>query len=126
MYVKLDERRFPDAAEAVNLPRFDDKNIPGAGFEILAVDCPEPSAFPDELRHRYGYPARPWIWANARLSIQGRGLMRAFQGDSSQASGFEILENRLRRTFSVRLSALGQESSPLCDLLDCLGGARIT
>ena len=47
MHVQLDEGGVANAAETVNLPRFDDENVPGAGFELLAVDCPEPSALPD-------------------------------------------------------------------------------
>jgi hypothetical protein len=49
VHVRLDERGVADAPETVNLPRFDDENVPGAGFELLAVDSPHPSAFPDEL-----------------------------------------------------------------------------
>jgi hypothetical protein len=49
VHVHLDERDVADTAETVNLARFDDKDVPGAGFELLAVDCPKPSPFPDEL-----------------------------------------------------------------------------
>jgi hypothetical protein len=38
-----------DIAEPMNLPRFNNKDVPGAGFEFLAVDCPKSSPFPDEL-----------------------------------------------------------------------------
>ncbi|HEU4798040.1 MAG TPA: hypothetical protein VFT63_03875 [bacterium] len=33
----------------MDLPRLDDKNVTGAGFEFLSVDGPEAPAFPDEL-----------------------------------------------------------------------------
>ncbi len=49
MYIHLDERRVANAAEAMDLPRLDDKNVTSAGFEFLSVDGPEAPAFPDEL-----------------------------------------------------------------------------
>jgi hypothetical protein len=49
MYINLDEGRVANAAEAMDLPRLDDKNVTSAGFELLPVDDPEAPAFPDEL-----------------------------------------------------------------------------
>jgi len=49
MYVHLDERRFTNAAEPVDLPGFDDENVAGTGFEFLSVDGPETPSFSHEL-----------------------------------------------------------------------------
>jgi hypothetical protein len=49
MHIDLDEGPIADAAEAMDLPGLDDKNITGAGFEFLLVDGPETPAFPHEL-----------------------------------------------------------------------------
>jgi hypothetical protein len=49
VYINLDEGFIANAAEAVDLPRLDDKNVTGAGLKFLPVDRPEASAFPDEL-----------------------------------------------------------------------------
>jgi hypothetical protein len=49
MYINLDQGPVANAAEAMDLPGLDDKNITGAGFEFLPVDRPETPAFPDEL-----------------------------------------------------------------------------
>jgi hypothetical protein len=49
MYIDLNERRLADAAEAMDLPGLDDKNVTGPGFEFLPVDGPEAPALPDEL-----------------------------------------------------------------------------
>jgi hypothetical protein len=49
MYVKLDKRRVTDAAEAMDLPSLDDKNVACAGFKLFSVDGPETAAFPHEL-----------------------------------------------------------------------------
>jgi hypothetical protein len=49
MYINLDEGRVANAAEAMDLPRLDDKNVTSTGFEFLSVDGPEAPAFPDEL-----------------------------------------------------------------------------
>jgi hypothetical protein len=47
--INLDQRGVANAAEAMDLPRLDDKNVTGAGLEFLPVDRPEAPAFPDEL-----------------------------------------------------------------------------
>jgi hypothetical protein len=49
MDINLDQRCIADAAETMNLPGLDDKDVTGAGFEFLPVDVPEAPAFPDEL-----------------------------------------------------------------------------
>ena len=49
MYINLDEGCIADAAEAMDLPGLDDKNVTGAGFEFLPVDGPETPAFPHKL-----------------------------------------------------------------------------
>jgi hypothetical protein len=49
MYINLDQGAVANAAEAMDLPGLDDKNVTGAGFEFLPVDRPEAPAFPDEL-----------------------------------------------------------------------------
>jgi len=49
MYIKLDEGCVANAAEAMDLPGLDDKNVTGAGFEFLPVDGPQAPALPDEL-----------------------------------------------------------------------------
>jgi hypothetical protein len=49
MHIDLDERCVTNTAEAMDLPRLDDKYVTGAGFEFLAVDRPETPAFSDEL-----------------------------------------------------------------------------
>jgi hypothetical protein len=59
MDVHLDEGRVANAAEAMDLPRLDDKNVTGAGFEFLAVDRPEAPAFPDELDFIVGMTMGP-------------------------------------------------------------------
>jgi hypothetical protein len=49
MDIHLDEGRVANAAETMDLPGLDDKNVTGAGFEFLTVDRPEAPACPDEL-----------------------------------------------------------------------------
>lgn len=49
MYIKLDEGRVTNAAEAVDLAGLDDKNVARFGFEFLSVDGPETAALPHEL-----------------------------------------------------------------------------
>jgi hypothetical protein len=49
MYINLDEGCIADAAEAMDLPGLDHKNITGAGFEFLPVDGPDTPAFPYKL-----------------------------------------------------------------------------
>ena len=38
MHVELHERLIADHRETVHLARFDDENVAGAGFKLLAVD----------------------------------------------------------------------------------------
>jgi hypothetical protein len=59
MYVNLDEGCIADAAEAVDLPGLNDKNVTGAGFEFLPVDGPETPAFPHELDFIVGMTMGP-------------------------------------------------------------------
>src|SRR3954447_24690744 len=47
--VELDEGDVADATEAVDLPGLDDQDVAGAGFEVLPVDRPQPTAFAHEL-----------------------------------------------------------------------------
>jgi hypothetical protein len=49
MYIYLDEGRVTNAAEAMDLPGLDDKNVTSAGFEFLSVDGPKTATFPHEL-----------------------------------------------------------------------------
>ena len=49
MYIDLDQRLIPDAFEAVDLSRFDDKNVAGARLEFFSVDVPDAAAFANEL-----------------------------------------------------------------------------
>jgi hypothetical protein len=64
MDVDLDQRIIANAAEAVDLSRLDDKDIAGAGLELLSVHGPETAAFPDELnfivRMAVGTRATAW------------------------------------------------------------------
>jgi hypothetical protein len=47
--INLDQRGVANAAEAMDLPRLDDKNVTGAGLEFLPIDRPEAPPFPDKL-----------------------------------------------------------------------------
>jgi hypothetical protein len=49
MDIELHERDIAGVLEAVNLAGFDHKDVPRAGFELLAVDDPCPAAFLNEL-----------------------------------------------------------------------------
>jgi hypothetical protein len=49
MHIHLNQGRITNAAEAMDLPGLDDENVTRAGFELLAVDGPETSAFSHEL-----------------------------------------------------------------------------
>ena len=49
MNIHLHEWRVSDALEAVDLSSFDDKYVPGASFEFLPVDVPQPAALAYEL-----------------------------------------------------------------------------
>jgi hypothetical protein len=49
MHIDLDQRLISDALEAVNLARFDDEDVAGAGLEFLSVDVPDAAAFANEL-----------------------------------------------------------------------------
>jgi hypothetical protein len=49
VYINLDEGSIANAAEAMDLPCLDDKNVTGGGLEFLPIDRPEASAFADEL-----------------------------------------------------------------------------
>jgi hypothetical protein len=49
MDIELDEGRVTNAAEAVDLPGLDDKNVTCTGFEFLSIDGPETATFPHEL-----------------------------------------------------------------------------
>jgi len=59
MYINLDEGCVASTAEAMDLPRLDDKNVTGAGFEFLAVDGPATPAFPHELDFIVGMTMGP-------------------------------------------------------------------
>jgi hypothetical protein len=60
MYVKLDQGRITNAAEAVDLTRLDDQNVTCSGFEFLPVDVPETAAFPHELDFIVRMTVGPW------------------------------------------------------------------
>jgi hypothetical protein len=49
MHVELDERLVTDHGKAVDLARFDDENVAGAGLEFLAVHDVPSAARLDEL-----------------------------------------------------------------------------
>ncbi len=49
VHVDLDERSVTNKAEAMDLAGLDYKNVTGPCFEFLAVDVPQPTAFPHEL-----------------------------------------------------------------------------
>src|SRR5690242_6444252 len=58
MYVELDERLVTDHGESVDLARFDDENVAGAGLEFLAVhDVPSAPRL-DELNLVVRMPVR--------------------------------------------------------------------
>ena len=59
MNIHLHEWRVSDALEAVDLSSFDDKYVPGARFEFLSVDVPQPAAFAYELDFIVGMP----VWS---------------------------------------------------------------
>jgi hypothetical protein len=49
MHIELNQGRVTNAAEAVDLTRFDDEDVTCASFEFLSIDSPEPAPFPHEL-----------------------------------------------------------------------------
>jgi len=49
MHVDLDQGLISDAAEAVDLPGLDHKDIASARLELLSVHGPEPATLSDEL-----------------------------------------------------------------------------
>jgi hypothetical protein len=49
MHVELHEGRISNTPEAMDLAGLDDEDVTRPGFELLAVDGPEPSAFSHEL-----------------------------------------------------------------------------
>ncbi|HEU5305286.1 MAG TPA: hypothetical protein VFU40_11625, partial [Gemmatimonadales bacterium] len=55
-----DERPIANAAEAMDLPGLDDKDVTGARLEFLPVDQPQSSTVPDELDFIIRMPVRPW------------------------------------------------------------------
>jgi hypothetical protein len=69
MDINLDEGRVANAAEAMDLPGLDDKNVTSTGLEFLAIDGPQAPAFPDEL----DFIVRVTMWSWAR---PGRALRR--------------------------------------------------
>jgi hypothetical protein len=65
VHIDLDQRRFANAAEAVDLTGLDDENVAAACLEFLPAYVPEAAAFPHELdfiiRWRCGPGPRPGI-----------------------------------------------------------------
>jgi hypothetical protein len=49
MHINLNEGRIANTAEAMDLAGLDDKDVAGAGFEVLPIDRPDPPAFAHEL-----------------------------------------------------------------------------
>jgi hypothetical protein len=49
MDIDLDQGDIADAAEAMDLPGLDDKNVTGAGLELFSIHGPETPALPYEL-----------------------------------------------------------------------------
>jgi hypothetical protein len=59
VHIELDERNIASIAETVDLASLDDQNVPCAGFEFLAVDHPEPTAFSHKLNFVVRMTVRP-------------------------------------------------------------------
>ena len=59
MHIQLDEGRVTDAAEAMDLPGLDDKDVTRASFEFLPIDGPETATFPHELDFVVRMPMGP-------------------------------------------------------------------
>jgi hypothetical protein len=61
MNVHLDEWFISNALEAMDLACLDHEYVPGACFELLAFDNPEPATLPDELDFIIGMS----VWSRA-------------------------------------------------------------
>jgi len=49
MNINLDQRSVANAPEGMDLPRLDDKDVTGTGFEFFPIDRPETPTLSDEL-----------------------------------------------------------------------------
>jgi hypothetical protein len=49
MDIHLDQGRVANAVKTVDLPRLDDKDVPGTRLELFSIDGPEAAAFSHEL-----------------------------------------------------------------------------
>ena len=68
MHVQLHQWLVAYAAESVDLPGLDDKNVARAGFEFIAIHSPEATPLYHELNFIVGMPvrARPAPWQSTQ------------------------------------------------------------
>jgi hypothetical protein len=91
MNVDLNERLIANAAKAVDLARFDDKDIACARFEFLAVYDIESAAASHELNFIVRMAVRPRTAARQRVQQKGRDFYLAMIGTN------EVVRTSMKR-----------------------------